>query len=200
MRAVALALALAAVLAAATHIVIVFAVPGAAEEGLEAALPDMAVGGGFVPVDDPALFADRDPAVQRRVCAVNIADGPVRVEASIPSGYWSVSVHDRLGLAHALLNDRAAQNGRLTLLLATRRQARALDEAQRAEATLIRLPAMTGYVLLRALVDRPSQARKVAQALDGAVCEVTPVDLPPGAPQTLDELIGQAGSGPNRTL
>ena len=192
MRAAVLALALAAVLAAITHIVVVFMVPDVAPAGLEADLPPMESGTGFFEVSDASLFADRDPAMRRRVCAIDLRDGAVRVSAAVPSGYWSVSVHDRIGLAYAALNDRAAQGGELSVILATRRQERALSSDEIDGATVIRVPALRGYVLLRALVDRPSREGAVSAALDGATCRVTPVDLPPVEPQTLDELIAQA--------
>ena len=195
MRTIALTIALTAVLAAVTHILIIFAVP---RIGAQHVLEMNGSEDGFVDVGDPSLFATRDPTMLHRVCGIDLREGPVRVSASVPSGYWSVSVHDGMGLSFTVLNDRAAQDGRLDVVLATRRQERALEASERETATIVRLPPVEGYVLLRAIVDRPSRRRAIAAALSEATCAVTPVELPPAEPQTLDELISGVATGATR--
>ncbi len=204
MRAVFLGLALAVVLGAITHIVVILLVPRLAPltiaDRMDAPLADA----GFSPIDRSDLFLDRDPNLLRRICAFDLSNGSaMRVEAAIPSGYWSVSVHDRFGLSYTLLNDRAAQDGTMRLVIATRRQARALadEEDERArDATVVRLAPVNGYMVLRALVDRPSQRRVVEAALDRARCEPLDIDVPPPRPQSLEELIGSAPSTGARSV
>ncbi len=198
MRAVILGLALAIVLGAITHIVVVLLVPRLAPLTIADRLESPLSEAGFSPIDRSDLFLDRDPNLLRRVCAFDLLNASaMRVEAEIPSGYWSVSVHDRFGLSYALLNDRAAQDGTMRLVIATRRQARALadeeDERLR-DATVVRLAPVDGYIVLRALVDRPSQQRVIEAALDRARCELLDIDVPPPRPQSLEELIGSAPS------
>lgn len=123
-RAVAAGLALLAILmvAGVVHIVSVLLVPftasadayarllAATPEGAPAVLPRAGSEGDVLP--------GRDPDAATAVCRYDLARGPLRVSATLAGeSFAALGLHSRTGLSFYGLSDRAADEGRLEILV-----------------------------------------------------------------------------------
>jgi uncharacterized membrane protein len=118
-------------------------------------------------------LAALDPRMRYAVCRFSLADGPVRVKASIPAEFWSVAVFDRRGRNIYSLNDRSAERSLLDLAILTPVQMAQLrqDPPQSLEsAIVVELPIEKGFVLLRAFVADDSLADAISASLAAADC------------------------------
>ncbi|MFO7306985.1 MAG: hypothetical protein DIU59_000105 [Pseudomonadota bacterium] len=114
-----------------------------------------------------------DPAVAMAVCAFDITEGPLRVEAPMPEGFGSLSVHGRDGTVLYSVTDRTAVNGVVTLVVMTRQQHDEALAAGRSDEASPELrfvsPRLQGLVVVRALAPYPSslpEARERAAAME----------------------------------
>lgn len=181
MRTALLVLALTLTLAAITHLAVVFGVPRNVERDwldahAEAGEP------GFAPL------ALADENLEARYCAFDLAEAPRLVEVTLGTDYWSVSLHDRFGRASRVLNERAARDDKLTLLVATARQERRLENPV-PDAVRITPGVSRGIVVVRALVDRESLRARTLEQLDAASCRPLSVKAAPSV-----QVLGGAGT------
>jgi uncharacterized membrane protein len=103
-----------------------------------------------------------DPALAQGVCRYDLSQGPLRLRATLaPDALLLFSFHARFGQVYYSMTDRSATRGRLEMLLLTQQQLEAV-EAQDSEDELpqeLRLvaPTLQGFLLLRALAERPGE-------------------------------------------
>lgn len=117
-----------------------------------------------------------DPATAIAACPYDLARGPVRLRGQLtPDALVLLSFHGRYGQTFYAMTDRSALRGRVDVVIATRDQ---LDdiEANDAEDELpqeLRLesPARQGFILLRALAERPSLMGEARDRLSSLTCE-----------------------------
>ena len=111
-----------------------------------------------------------DPAFEQAVCRYDLARGPLRLRAQLPPDQLLLmSFHGRQGQVYYSMTDRSATRGRIDVLVLTRAQ---LDtvEANDAEDELpqdlrILSPTPEGFILLRALAERPIERDDARQRL-----------------------------------
>lgn len=109
-----------------------------------------------------------DPAVARAVCIFDLAHGSLHVRANIdPDQLLTLSFRSRGGRVFYGVTDRAAVHGRIDIRIVTAAQLQALeatdDEDNPPQELRLVAPEMKGFVLIDALVARPS-ARAAAEA------------------------------------
>ncbi|MDB5545367.1 MAG: hypothetical protein JWO64_2516 [Hyphomicrobiales bacterium] len=132
----------------------------------------------LLPAVEPGreILPFEDPATATAACAYDLARGPVRLRGQLaPDALVLLSFHGRYGQTFYAMTDRSALRGRVDVVIATRDQ---LDdiEANDAEDELpqeLRLesPARQGFILLRALAERPSLMGEARDRLSSLTCE-----------------------------
>lgn len=123
------------------------------------------------PGKSPLLLAD--PQMALASCTISLARAPVRVRASLPRGFWSLSVYGLNGRSLFSINDRSAGRGDLDLVIATSAQLTQLRLAPPAsleQAIIGEIEAEAAVVLLRAFVGDASRQAEVEAALKRAAC------------------------------
>ena len=123
-----------------------------------------------------AALPDRDPSLATAVCRYDLDRGPVRVAAALGGeAFVALTLHARSGVAFYGLNDRAANDGRLELVVMTARQ---LDDAQARDAAdapvrdvRVVAPQRQGFVMFDVLprIGGDAEARR---ALSSMSCRV----------------------------
>ncbi len=134
-----------------------------------ALLPPIEAGHEILPFEDPATAL--------AACPYDITRGPLRLRGQLaPDAPVLLSFHGRYGQTFYAMTDRSALRGRVDVVVATRDQ---LDdiEANDADDELpqeLRLlsPARQGFILLRALAERPSLRGEARDRLASLTCEV----------------------------
>jgi uncharacterized membrane protein len=132
----------------------------------------------LLPAVEPGreILPFEDPATAIAACPYDLARGPVRLRGQLaPDAPVLLSFHGRYGQTFYAMTDRSALRGRVDVVIATRDQ---LDdiEANDAEDELpqeLRLesPARHGFILLRALAERPSLMSEARDRLSSLTCE-----------------------------
>lgn len=116
-----------------------------------------------------------DPAMTHAACRYRLEDGPIRLEASIVSPFWSFALFNRRGETIYSFNDRTSGTGRLTMLVLTPQQLSVLRErppADLEEMIVIETEENEGFALLRAFVPDEKQRGAVETSLQQAVCKL----------------------------
>ena len=116
-----------------------------------------------------------DPALARGACRYDLTRGPVRLRASLtPDSLMLLSFHSRYSDIYYSMTDRSATRGRLEALIFTRDQ---LDdvEANDSEDELpqelrIVAPTSLGFVLMRALAERPGDREDAEKSVTSIAC------------------------------
>lgn len=167
-------------LAGIIHIAVVFMVPLFASRDAWAQMKAFGSDGQFHLLPEPETgaepLASLDPRMRYAVCRFSLADGPVRVRASLPNDFWSVAVFDRRGRNIYSLNDRSAERSQLDLAILTPVQMAQLRQdppSSLETAIVIELPIDKGFVLLRVFVADDSLEAAVAADLGTADCSGT---------------------------
>lgn len=148
-------------------------------------------------------IADMDPNLEYAICRFDLAEGPLRITADIPLGYWSVAIYDRYAGNYYALNNRSAGVQTLTLWVADQEQVLAIipegadglgEETQ--DMLLVKSPDRYGLAILRILVPEESFRTTAIAALENSSCQTdtsildieepdngpsVPVIRPPGA-------------------
>jgi len=151
----------------------------------------MAYWSAFATEGHPGLRADpppgtappfEDPALLQGVCLYDLASAPFRIHATIdPGQFASFAFHRPSGDAFYAVTDRAAQQGRIDILLMTQRQ---FDEAEETseeaddtshsstEPRELRLVSEDekGFLLVSALVARPSERERIKTWMAAIEC------------------------------
>jgi uncharacterized membrane protein len=121
-------------------------------------------------------LASLDPRMLYAVCRFTLADGPVRIHASLPDDFWSLAVFDRRGRNAYSLNDRSADRSQLDLAVITPVQMAQLrqDPPESLEtAIVIELPIEVGLALIRVFVADETMLPQARAALATADCAGT---------------------------
>ncbi len=159
------------------HVAIVFLVPLYAANDAWAQMRQFGRDGQFhllpLPEAGAEPLASLDPRMVQAVCRFSLADGPLRVQVTLPDEFWSVAVFDRRGRNVYSLNDRAADRSGIDLVVLTSVQMAQLRQnppASLETAIVLELPIDEGLVLLRAFVPDDSTLPEAKAALSGASC------------------------------
>jgi len=170
-----IALAAGLVLGGMTHLAIILAMPTlAGNSAFDRHAAALAPGETrLLAEQDDGSVPFADPAVAMAVCAFDITDAPLRVEAPMPEGFGSLSVHGRDGTVLYSVTDRTAVDGVVTLIVMTRQQHDEALATGRGDGAGQELrfvsPRMQGLVVVRALAAYPSslpEARERAAAME----------------------------------
>jgi uncharacterized membrane protein len=159
------------------HIAIVFMVPYYAGNDAWTQMSRFGRDGMFhlLPMPEPGAepVAALDPRMEQAVCRFTLANGPLRVQASLPDEFWSVAVFDRRGRNIYSLTDRAVERAKLDVAILTSVQMAQLRQnppESLETAIVLELPIQSGFVLLRAFVPDDSMLPSVTNALSSASC------------------------------
>ena len=169
-------------LAGIVHIVTVFGVPhhavadpwreiGAiAGDGAFTRLPRAAAGGTPLP--------GLDPAMTHTACRFSLDKGPMRIRAEVAEGYWSLSLHDRRGLWVWGVDNRAAEQKPIDILVATHVQVAQLRESlpdEFEDVVIVDWSGQEGFALYKILASPASREGEVEEALATARCTAAPI-------------------------
>ena len=164
-------------LAGIVHIVTVLGVPsfavadpwrevGAiAGDGVFTRLPRVAPGARTLP--------GLDPAMTHTACRFSLDKGPVRIRAEVADGYWSLSLHDRRGMWVWGVDNRAAEQKPIDILVASHVQVAQLRESlpdEYEDVVIVDWPGSEGFALYKILVPAKSREAEVEAALASARC------------------------------
>ncbi len=124
-------------------------------------------------------IANMDPALEYAICRFDLAEGPLRIEADVPLGYWSVAIYDRHAGNYYALNNRSADMQTVTLWIADQEQILSLiPEGQEdigmenQELLLIKSPERYGLAILRVIVPEESFRGRALEALENSSCQI----------------------------
>ena len=117
-----------------------------------------------------------DPAMAQAACLFDLSRAPLRVSGEVePGRMLSLSFRDPSGEAFYSMTDRAAQRGRIDVLLLTPEQ---LDEVEAeddedAPAQELRLvaPGVSGFVLVNALAGFPGDRADAERRAKAILCK-----------------------------
>ncbi|MCQ0989619.1 DUF1254 domain-containing protein [Jiella marina] len=171
------------------HIAVIFAMPSVAERNAWSRLADLGEPYALVRVQplesEPGTvsastdapvgdFAFVDPAFITAGCRFSLERGPVRIYARERNiTFWSASIYNRQGDNLYSINDRAAIDGIVDLLVGTRDQI--VDAEAENETGGSRIPVevetVEGYMTIRALVDEESKRPFVDSFIQSVQCE-----------------------------
>jgi uncharacterized membrane protein len=175
-RAIFIALA-AIILAGIIHISTVFLVPLYASKDAWAQMRQFGRNGQFhslpVPEAGAEPLAALDPRMIYSVCRFSLAQGPVRITASLPDDFWSIAIFDRRGRNVYSLNDRSAERSKLDMAIVTPVQMAQLRQdppASLETAIVVELPIENGFALVRVFVADESLLTSSISALATADC------------------------------
>ena len=134
-------------------------------------LPRVGPGAEWAPYSDPALA--------QGACLFDLTRGPMRLSGDIGDKMLTLSFRATSGDVFYSMTDRAAQHGRIDVLLLTPDQLDNLeaesddDEAPPQELRLI-APATKGFVLVNALAAFPSERGEAEQRVKAISCQPEP--------------------------
>ncbi|PSJ51079.1 DUF1254 domain-containing protein [Kumtagia ephedrae] len=171
-KGVAYALAVGLVGAGIVHIVILLMIPSFSARD---AWTRLSAASGLYEVAriDTGTGGAADPSAAAAACRFDLADGVVHVSAPSKVPFWSISVYDRDGTNLYSLNDRAAPDRLLDLVVLTPDQMIELRKdlpEEFAQSVLVELPLGEGIVVLRALAPDASWRPAVDAFLAEAAC------------------------------
>lgn len=169
------------ILGGIVHIVAVLGVPRYAIDDPWSRMVRVSRSGEFVRLTETAerpLLPGLDPAMAHSVCRFSLDQGPIRIRATMPNGYWSLSLYDRQGLHAYGLDNRAAGQKPVDVLIASEVHVAQLREAPPEEledVVIVDWKGREGFALLEALVPIPSTEPIIEAALATATCRPTPL-------------------------
>ncbi|PNG26546.1 DUF1254 domain-containing protein [Methylocella silvestris] len=117
-----------------------------------------------------------DPAVAQGVCLYDLTRAPVRVSGEVDADRMlTLSFRTPSGEIFYSMTDRAAQHGKIDVLLLTSEQLEALeadseDDDEPAQELRLIAPAAKGFVLVNALAAFPSEAEESRQRVKAITC------------------------------
>ncbi len=124
-----------------------------------------------------------DPNVALGACPFRLGDGPVRVRTKPEAReFLSISFHSPDGTAFFGVTDKASANDELNILLVTREQLRSIEAEDDPEEPVQELRlianATDGFVMMRTVVQRPSERLAAEQRIVSIICEIDRSELP----------------------
>lgn len=159
------------------HIAVVFMVPFFASQDAWAEMRRFGRDGQFHTLPQPQAGAEPltalDPHMLYAVCRFSLADGAVRIRATLPDDFWSIAIFDRRGRNVYSLNDRSAERSQLDLAIITPVQMAQLRQdppASLESAIVVELPIEVGFALIRVFVADDSLLPGATATLSSADC------------------------------
>ena len=116
-----------------------------------------------------------DPAMTHSVCRFSLDRGPMRLRAEVADAYWSLSLYDRSGLWVWGVDNRAAEQKPIDILVATDVQVAQLRETlpdELEDVVIVDWPGREGFAIYKLLVPTKSQEAETEQILATAKCGV----------------------------
>ena len=118
-----------------------------------------------------------DPAMVHTACRFALDKGPVRIRAETTDGYWSLSLHDRRGMWVWGVDNRAAEQKPIDILVATNVQVAQLRESlpdEFEDVVIVDWPGSEGFALYKILLSEASRRSEIEAAAASARCTTTP--------------------------
>ena len=163
--------------AAVLHILIILAVPHFTGRDAFTRIEGYEEAGRFFPLTDRPNslgLSNGDPFLRLAVCAFSVEDRPVHLLAAGALPFWSYSVFDSSSNEIYSMNDRTALRGNLDTIIASPAQLTVLRKDNPdivAQSVLVEMPAIEGYVVLRALATDAGTLARAEAFLGSASCE-----------------------------
>lgn len=169
-------------LAGIVHIVTVIGVPRFAVADPWHEIGALAPDGVFTPLPRPAAgvatLPGLDPAMVRTVCRFTLGKGPMRIRAEAADAYWSLSLYDRDGLWVWGIDNRAAEQKPIDILVADHVQVAQLRESlpeDYEDVVIVDWPSEAGFAIYKILVPTASQQSEIEALLGTAKCSPIPL-------------------------
>ena len=169
------------VLAGIVHLVSILLIPALASRDAFARLSALAPANRLVLLP-PALPGQEvvplsDPQTAMGVCRYDLREGPLRLQAAVAGdSLLAISFHQRRGQVFYAVTDRAAVRGRIDVVLVTQGQLDALEAGDAGDEPVqdLRLVSASpdGYVILRALAERPDDMPRAQAQVESVVCGI----------------------------
>lgn len=171
------------VVAGIVHIVTVFGVPHHAVRDPWNEIAAIGPTGRFVilPREGRDLRkppAGLDPTMAAAACRFDLDGGPIRLKASAPDVYWSLSLYDRRGLSVWSLDNRASGGRGLDVLVASDVHVAQLREnppEELEDIVIVDWKGREGIALLQIFAQQGSLLPEIAAALGAAECKASPL-------------------------
>lgn len=129
-----------------------------------------------IPEITPAstTFAQASPDIFYAFCRFDLSDQPVKIAASLPDSYWSISMYSEKSDNFYVINNRQAGQSELRLLLARvdadgESEGEILDVPE--NTILVSSPSVSGLIVFRAAVPDKSSAETVRSIYQKTRCE-----------------------------
>ena len=124
-----------------------------------------------------------DPAMVVAACPYNLDAGPLRVVTwPEQQEFLSIAFYQPGGTAYFAVTDRAAAKGNINILVVTPKQLEIIegedDPDEPVPELRLRAPVSTGFVLVRSLVQRPSEREAAIKRVMAVGCSVDTSELP----------------------
>ena len=166
------------VVAGIVHITSIFAMPRLAPRDAFARMSEIAAPHRvtLLPAATPGAGAPfDDPALAQGVCRYDLAQGPVRLRATLhPDALMLMSFHGRNGQIFYSMTDRSATRGKLDVLLLTRQQLDVVEandpEDELPQDLRIIAPTLEGFLLFRALAEFPGEMEDAEKRIQSIFC------------------------------
>jgi uncharacterized membrane protein len=167
------------IVAGIVHIVSILAMPRLAPENPYARiatqtpvnqfviLPSVGPGAAALPYEDPASVLG--------ACRFDLTRGPVRLRGQLlPESLVLLSFHSRYGRTFYAMTDRSALRGRIDVVVATRDQLDEIEshdnEDELPQELRLEAPTLQGFMLVRALAERPALLGEARERLSSLSC------------------------------
>lgn len=134
----------------------------------------------------PAELSTRlidDPAIAAAACPYNLNEGPLRIiTRPEPQEFLSVAFYQNGGTAFFAVTDRAAAKENINILLVTPKQLQSIEAEDDPDEPVQELrliaPDASGFVLVRALVQRAGERAEAEKRVLAVSCAVDTSEIP----------------------
>jgi len=170
-----------AMMAGIVHIATVFGVPRYAVNDPWEEIARFGPDGAFSilpPVGTEGRLPGLDPAMTQATCRFVLDKGPVRIKATPPDVYWSLSLYDRRGLHVWGFDNRGAGQKAADVLVADEVQVAQLRENPPEEfedVVIVDWKGREGIALFQIFRQQPSMEAEIGKALKDAECRSAPL-------------------------
>lgn len=128
-------------------------------------------------------FVGSDPAVVISACPYRLSEGPLRIRTKPDAQeILSIAFHAPDGTAFFAVTDKAAGKDEINILLVTQDQLRAIESEDDPEEPVPELRlvanATEGFVIIRSLVQRPSERPAAERRVMSLICEIDKSEMP----------------------
>lgn len=166
------------VLAGLIHIIAVLSLPKLAPKNAWARLAPLGPANAMILLPAPSpgqqVMPMMAPDVRYAFCRFNLAEGPVRLKATVPDDLWLIAFYTQEGDNFYTVAGTDMQRGRVDLVIAKEDQPVAeagVDAPEDAdEVVVVKSPVSEGIAMIRAPLAGASRAARAEEALKGAYC------------------------------